>query len=74
MPNKTDDSICPLCQKLNRCDVNSSAGCWCMNTRVPQALLNRIPTQLQGVSCVCNKCIERYHQQQVIGSNAKEVI
>ncbi|TYK66555.1 cysteine-rich CWC family protein [Colwellia echini] len=64
--NKIDDSICPLCQQSNRCDVNASAGCWCMNTNVPQALLATIPTDLQGKSCVCNNCIQAYFKNKNI--------
>ncbi|MBU2869500.1 cysteine-rich CWC family protein [Colwellia sp. E2M01] len=63
MIDKVDDSICPLCNKSNRCDVNASKGCWCMNSNVPQTLLDKIPSALQGVSCICNNCIEAYYQK-----------
>ncbi|MEI6894637.1 MAG: cysteine-rich CWC family protein [Colwellia sp.] len=75
MMNKNDTSICPLCQKSNRCDVdalNASEGCWCMNTKVPQALLATLPAHLKKVSCICNACIERYHQQQVLSVNPEK--
>lgn len=73
MTYQTDDSICPLCEQSNRCDVNASSGCWCMNTQVPEALLAKIPTHLKNVSCVCNTCIERYHQQKSIGVEPKKI-
>ena len=31
---------------------------------VPQALLDKIPSQLKGQSCICNACIADYHQQK----------
>jgi len=71
MTYKNDGSICPLCNKINRCDVKASSGCWCMNTQVPEALLARIPTELKGISCVCNNCIERYYQQQALKHNGE---
>jgi hypothetical protein len=70
---KKDDSICPLCEQSNRCDVKASSSCWCMNTQVPEALLEKIPAYLKGVSCVCNACIGRYHAQQALVANPKKV-
>ena len=69
MTDKIDDSTCPLCLKINHCDVQSQQGCWCMNTKVPKALLAKIPEQLKGKSCICNACIKRY-QQQVINDGS----
>jgi len=63
---KVDDSLCPLCRQSNRCDVQSSQGCWCMNTQVPAALLAKVPEHLKGISCVCNNCIANFHQQQLL--------
>lgn len=63
MTDNIDDSICPLCEQSNRCDVKASQGCWCMNTAVPEALLAQVPEQLKGKSCVCNACIAAYFQQ-----------
>lgn len=74
MTYPVDDSICPLCEQSNRCDVNTSSGCWCMNTKVPEALLVKVPAHLKGLSCVCNACIARYHKQQALVSGAKKVI
>jgi hypothetical protein len=71
MTTTNDDSICPLCQQVNSCDVNANNGCWCMNTNVPQALLAKIPTELKGVSCVCNACIDDYYQQHMPIHNAE---
>lgn len=64
MPNNLDTTTCPLCQKLNFCDVNNANGCWCMSTKVPQALIDKVPEQLKKESCICNDCIDKYHQQK----------
>jgi len=71
MPNKINDKICPLCEKVNRCGVKSPQGCWCMATQIPAALLAKIPAQLKGKSCICNDCIERYQQQQALSLSNK---
>jgi len=63
MADKIDDSICPLCKKINRCDVKSDIACWCMNTKVPPALLAQVPVELKAKACICNACIERFQQQ-----------
>ena len=72
MVKLVNDSICPLCQQSNRCDVKSSNGCWCMNTEVPAALLAQVPVDLKSKACICNSCIERYHQQQ-LSINTKNI-
>ena len=69
MTDKNDDSICPLCQQKNRCGVKAASNCWCMNTQVPEVLLAKIPAHLEGISCVCNACIDRYWLQQRLNVN-----
>jgi len=63
MTYKNDVSICPLCQQRNRCNVNANNGCWCMNTKVPEVLLVKIPPHLKNISCVCNNCIELHYEE-----------
>jgi len=63
MFNKVDDNICPLCEKVNRCQVKSTNRCWCMETQVPAELIAKVPCKYKGKTCICNDCIERYHQQ-----------
>ncbi|WP_343817236.1 cysteine-rich CWC family protein [Colwellia asteriadis] len=55
-----DDKICPLCQQQNSCNVAAMAGCWCMQVKVPQALIDRVPAPVKNKSCICNTCIEQY--------------
>ncbi|KGJ97421.1 cysteine-rich CWC family protein [Colwellia psychrerythraea] len=64
MIKRVNDSICPLCKQSNRCDVKSNKGCWCMNTKVPAALLAQVPVEFKAKTCICNSCIEHYNQQQ----------
>jgi len=68
MVSEIDDSFCPLCQQKNSCSVQAAkanAGCWCMNTEVPAELLAKVSAQLQGKSCICLACIEKFREQQV---------
>ena len=62
MTDIIDDSICPLCQQSNRCEVQASAGCWCMTTTVPAELLAKTPEKQKNKSCICQACIENYYQ------------
>lgn len=63
MQTLIDDSICPLCKQVNRCDVTAISGCWCMKVKVPAELLAQVPAPIKNKSCICNKCIDRYHQK-----------
>ena len=72
MSHTNDTSTCPLCHKSNSCDVNNSAGCWCMNTNMPEALLDKVPTQFKELRCICNDCIDKYHQQQSLIANTEQ--
>ncbi len=55
--------ICPICKKENKCasvlglDVNN---CWCMTTSIPKGLLETIPDEKRGLSCVCKSCVDAY--------------
>lgn len=71
MKNNIDSTICPLCEQSNCCDVDSSMGCWCMNTHVPEALIAKIPKNLKDISCVCNQCIVRYQKASELGYHVK---
>ena len=66
MSDKVDTNICPLCHQVNQCDVNNSAGCWCMNTEIPKPLLAKVPTEYKSLRCICNNCITKYQRQQAI--------
>lgn len=69
MINKVNKSICPLCEKVNLCDVKSEQRCWCMNTQVPKELIEKVPLHLKNINCICNECITRYHQEVALNGN-----
>jgi len=58
---------CPLCGGDNNCaalkNVDPST-CWCMKKKVPKNLLKRIPDNLRGLSCVCEKCVDKFNQEE----------
>ena len=56
-----DASHCPLCQQNNRCDVASSQGCWCLLEKVPNALIQQVPDDKKGQSCICQACIQKFN-------------
>ncbi len=58
-----EKGICPLCGGKNGCAVAGGEdpySCWCMTTDVPEALLEMVPEEVKGKSCVCKKCVEKY--------------
>lgn len=60
--------ICPLCGKPNHCAFVDPAGykggCWCDELKIPQELLDAIPTHLYGKACICKECIEKFYRQK----------
>jgi hypothetical protein len=61
MTTNTDTSYCPLCQQNNRCDVDSPQGCWCTLEKVPSALIQQVPDEKKGKSCICQACIKKFN-------------
>jgi nickel-dependent lactate racemase len=62
--------ICPLCGGENHCATASGKdpySCWCMTIKVPEELLERIPEEKRGESCVCQKCVEAYIKEKKEG-------
>ncbi|MEA3544963.1 MAG: cysteine-rich CWC family protein [Thermodesulfobacteriota bacterium] len=64
MNSKTNETICPLCQKDNGCMAHSNKRCWCVDMTIPQALLDQVPAAQQGRACICRSCIEKFNHQQ----------
>lgn len=57
--------ICPICQQANICAVDAGKDpltCWCMLTKIPKGLLEQIPKEQRGQSCVCQSCITHYNE------------
>ncbi len=60
---------CPLCGDANRCAVaqgQTPRTCWCMSAQVPPALLEQLPREAVGRSCICATCIAAWNQRGVI--------
>jgi len=54
-----DPSRCPLCGQANDCQLAAGhAKCWCFDTPVPNAILERIPIEARSVVCVCRSCAD----------------
>ncbi|MDH1430219.1 cysteine-rich CWC family protein [Comamonas aquatica] len=52
-------ATCPLCGQTNACAVAAGLPpetCWCMQTRIPASVLERIPAAERGQRCVCPAC------------------
>ncbi|MGB1263191.1 MAG: cysteine-rich CWC family protein [Cognaticolwellia sp.] len=61
-----DQSQCPLCQQNNLCGVNGSTPCWCVNSDIKRELLQQVPAELSGKSCVCQPCINKFNLAHAI--------
>jgi len=52
-----DPRRCPLCGNPNACGAADGAGaCWCSSTKIPAAVLERVPAEARDKSCVCEAC------------------
>ncbi|MNC15313.1 hypothetical protein D3C75_631270 [compost metagenome] len=64
---QADGGICPLCSKPNGCAVPAGEdpySCWCMKTRVPQGLRDRVPENRRGKACICLNCVEAFLKEK----------
>jgi predicted Fe-S protein YdhL (DUF1289 family) len=56
-PRATDPGRCPLCGRDNKCGMVAGAStCWCFTALVPADVIERVPAESQGVTCVCPEC------------------
>lgn len=62
MANQIDTKLCPFCKQDNQCDAENEAGCWCNRYKIPQALIDLVPTHLKRKSCICSTCVARFNQ------------
>ena len=53
---------CPLCGQPNDCalvdDASGQTRCWCFDTRVDPAALERLPAERRGKVCLCPRCAQ----------------
>lgn len=63
---EVNKGICPLCGKPNNCSYaagNIHEGCWCEKVTVPKELLDKVPEDLKGKSCICIECINKFKEK-----------
>lgn len=52
-----DPSRCPLCGEANACAmVEGGTTCWCFELAIASDVLAQVPSEAQGVACVCRRC------------------
>ena len=66
-----DPTLCPICKDPNACAIerariagNHAERCWCFDAVISEDVLDQVPDEAKGVSCVCVKCAG-IHQEQV---------
>jgi len=60
--------LCPICGEKNNCSIEAgieTSTCWCMTTKLPSELLERVPKEKRRESCVCKECINRYNRESL---------
>ncbi|MDT9726876.1 hypothetical protein DUZ99_18010 [Xylanibacillus composti] len=53
------DRSCPLCGKQNGCGYES---CWCAAEVFPSEILDLVPRDKLGKSCICKDCLDRFKE------------
>lgn len=52
---------CYFCGQPNGCELGEKTTCWCEQVHIPNTLLEKIPENERGKSCICRKCVEKSH-------------
>lgn len=62
-PPPPDPRLCPLCGRTNQCAMEAERAtgqpqppCWCTQVDFGADLLARLPTEAQGLACICPAC------------------
>ncbi|WP_082380934.1 cysteine-rich CWC family protein [Bacillus sp. CHD6a] len=54
-----DKFSCPICNKDNNCKVDEvNETCWCMSLTIDHKVLDKVPKELLGKQCICEKCFK----------------
>jgi prepilin-type N-terminal cleavage/methylation domain-containing protein len=65
---------CPLCGAANACQRSSPAAhqgaCWCVNMKMPEALLARVPEKFRNRACICQNCVANFHLESALAPPA----
>ena len=57
-----DAARCPLCGEANECGAAAGKGnCWCWSADVPAEAIARVPEEMRGAICICEKCAQAVH-------------
>ncbi|MBH3337793.1 cysteine-rich CWC family protein [Pseudomonas mendocina] len=54
-----DTERCPLCGKTNQCNIaagRSDEPCWCFDTKIDPAALQRLTPEQLDRACLCPAC------------------
>lgn len=60
---------CPVCGKVNGCHVmlgKDHDSCWCMKVKINPKILEYVPKEYEGVSCVCMGCTMEFEKTRKI--------
>lgn len=56
---------CPICGQPNECGIiafkEQGTECWCFNEKFPMGLLEQVPEESRGKSCICRQCTITYN-------------
>jgi hypothetical protein len=55
----SDEHSCPLCGQPNSCALaagQSTSACWCAGVKLTRELLERLPVEHRGATCICAAC------------------
>lgn len=62
----SDAERCPRCGQPNHCAQAGRAqavtDCWCFHTPIPRQLLEELPAEQRGKSCLCPNCAQALQQ------------
>lgn len=57
---------CPICGKMNGCHMvagKDHESCWCMKVKFDKEILQYIPEEYRGASCVCMGCTMEFQKR-----------
>jgi len=60
-----NETVCPVCLADNQCMAHSKTPCWCNNVKIPQELLDLVPQEQRGKSCICLSCINAFNDNPI---------
>ncbi len=74
MTNTINEKTCPFCQALNACMAKTEKACWCNYVQIPTTLIDLVPVDLQGKSCICLACINLFNENPALFKSKYSVL